>query len=184
MLGVGMAALLVLLAIGALAFMTQRAAAPAAGRFIVVERPDSPARRDEPPVVTAAPGEPSVAGESPAPPVLEKPPAPEVSPPSANTKRGADGGARALSEVFARRQAPLQLCFERFAAELHGRPEIAIQFDVAASGRVTSATLSPSALNGTPLGHCLLTVARETSFAAQAKPIRFTIPLHARAVKK
>ncbi len=184
MLGAGMATLLVLVALGALAFMTQRTEAPAAGRFIVVERPDAPARRDEPVVVAAAHGEESVADESPVTVGPQKPPRPVLSPRSENTKSRADESARALSEVFAARQGLLQACFERFAAELHGRPEIAVQFDVAASGRVTSATLSPATLDGTPLGHCLLTVARQTSFGAQAKPIRFTIPIHARAVNK
>ncbi|HWO08095.1 MAG TPA: hypothetical protein VNN80_01405, partial [Polyangiaceae bacterium] len=75
----------------------------------------------------------------------------------------------------------LGACFDRHAAQLEGNPEIAINFEVDASGAVRSAGLVPSALEQTELGRCLLGVARSASFGALRKTTRFTIPIQARA---
>ncbi len=48
-----------------------------------------------------------------------------------------------------------------------------------ASGHVTSAGLSPSSLEGTDLGRCLLGVARSTDFGPQPGPVGFGIPVTA-----
>ena len=93
-------------------------------------------------------------------------------------------GAAALSRQLGRRQGALESCFEQHAAELQGRPQISVAFDVDVSGRVTAAALTPPALTATPLGQCLLAVARETRFDKQPKPVRFSIPLSARAVTR
>jgi hypothetical protein len=90
--------------------------------------------------------------------------------------------AASLSRTFARHNGALQACFERFASQLEGQPQISVQFDVKSTGKVASAGLVPPSLNGTPLGQCLLRVARETSFGPLDKPARFSIPIRARAV--
>jgi hypothetical protein len=60
---------------------------------------------------------------------------------------------------------------------------VSVRFQVAESGRVESAALTPAALNGTPLGQCLIGVARATDFGPQDAPITFTIPLTARRLE-
>jgi hypothetical protein len=88
-----------------------------------------------------------------------------------------------LTRRFAQREGELQSCFERFAS-LTGQPQISVNFDVAASGKVRTATLDPSSLEPTPLGGCLLGVARGTSFGPVGKPLRFSIPIRARSVSR
>ena len=85
---------------------------------------------------------------------------------------------------FAQREGELQQCFERFASALSGQPQLAVTFDVGASGKVQSATLEPSTLAPTPLGACLLGIARGTRFGAVGKPLRFSIPIRARSVSR
>jgi hypothetical protein len=67
--------------------------------------------------------------------------------------------------------------------EVDGRPEVSVHFRIDTSGHVTSADLAPAALNGTPLGQCIIGVARGTDFGQQAEPFSFTIPITARRVK-
>jgi hypothetical protein len=88
-----------------------------------------------------------------------------------------------LTRRFAQREGELQSCFERFAS-LTGQPQISVNFDVAASGKVRAATLEPSSLASTPLGACLLGVARATSFGPVGKQLRFAIPIRARSVNR
>jgi hypothetical protein len=85
--------------------------------------------------------------------------------------------------MFQKKRGQIETCFGRHVSELAGRPEISVRFQVAASGRVQSAVLSPPALNGTPLWQCLVQVAAATDFGARGEPIAFTIPLRARRVE-
>lgn len=181
LLGVGIGAALMAVMAGALLLLLSRepASAPAAARFIVVESPEKKARAAEP--VTATATEPPASAPVELAPAANDAAKPQ---PARNVKPARETGASALSRHFARRQSALEACFQRYAAELQGRPEISVIFEVATSGRVSSATLSPAAINGTPLGECLLSVARTTDFGPQPKPVSFSIPLLARVVEK
>jgi hypothetical protein len=101
--------------------------------------------------------------------------------PAASTATGPD--AKALSRAFQRQQGRIENCFVSHVKEVDGRPEVAVKFKVDASGHVASAELAPSALNSTPLGQCIVGVARSTDFGHQAEPFSFTIPITARRVK-
>jgi serine/threonine-protein kinase len=163
---------------GAMVFFQQRTAAPLGGRFIVVESADRPATK---PAAQVAP-------TSSVPVVIEtqvvsgNDDVPQTKRPVARARKPARQDATSLSRTFARRHALLQACFERFAAELQGQPQISVKFEVTEAGKVSSASLVPSSLNGTPLGQCLLRVARGTSFGRLDKSMRFSIPIRARAV--
>lgn len=157
--------------------------APAASRFIVVESPDRGATPAAPAAVATPP--PDVAVEPQPNESEQAKPAQALENARAATRAtAAPGGAAALSHQLARRQGALESCFERHAAELQGRPQINVAFDIDVSGRVTAAALTPPTLNETPLGQCLLAVARDTRFDKQPKPVRFSIPLSARAVTR
>jgi len=172
--GVGVVVALVL--VGALHFLGPRPAAPSAARFIVVESPDKVAAAAQvAPETTPV----SVAAPAATPSEAVAPPAVVVAP-----RRADAGGALALTRHFARRENALQSCFERHASALTGQPQIAVNFDVGASGKVQNATLEPASLSSTPLGQCLLGVARDTSFGAVGKPLKFTIPIRARSVNR
>ena len=162
--------------VGAVVIVKSRNRPQAAPRFIVVETDPGPT--DEAPEPTPA------TDGSVAPPVE---PAARVAPPEpvdAGRAQGATAsheptGVERLTRVFATRRGAVRGCFERNTLELAGRPSIEIRFRIDASGHVTSAGLSPSSLEGTDLGRCLLGVARSTDFGPQPGPVGFGIPVTA-----
>jgi len=89
----------------------------------------------------------------------------------------------ALSATFQLQQSKIETCFERFAQEV-GRPNLSVQFQVRVDGSVKSADLIPAALGGSPMGLCLLQVARATRFQALNEPISFSIPITARRLPR
>lgn len=83
-----------------------------------------------------------------------------------------------LTQVFSRRQSQIQACFAKAKPE-QTSVVLQIAFQVDASGKVTSANVSPSALANTPLGTCLLNIARSTRFGALTQSASFRIPVRA-----
>jgi serine/threonine-protein kinase len=159
-------------------------------RFVVVEKPGA----ESPPGVNSVSTLPTATSE--APPRVEPPSAPPESvataaPPTRGAERpdtkGSTGSTgpdpKALSRAFQRQQGRIENCFVSHVKEVDGRPEVAVRFKVDTSGHVTTAELSPAALNSTPLGHCIVGVARSTDFGHQPEPFSFTIPITARRVK-
>jgi hypothetical protein len=176
-LGIGVVAAGVTVA--AISLLQPRPEPPSASRFIVVESPD---KTGAAPAASAAAPAPAVvtanAGASASAPVSAEPP------PNNPARRPEPSGAAALTRHFAKREGELQRCFERHAAALSGQPEISVDFEVAPSGKVQSAALKPPSLAPTPLGKCLIDVARGTSFGAVGKALRFSIPIRARSVNR
>lgn len=157
---------------------SQQTAAPPAQRFIVVESPGAASRSGAGPAPAPAADSASRPAVVPAP----MPPPPAARPtPKARTTPVAPTPA-SLSRAFARRNDELEACFERHATQLEGRPAISVEFRVEPSGRVAAAKLAPSQLEGTPLGQCLLGVAKDTRFGPLKRAQTFSIPIHARAV--
>jgi serine/threonine protein kinase len=161
----------------------------AQSRFVVVEKET----RDEPGGPMAAASTPTGPAEE-AEPVPPSPPLPETSspsmasgspPPTAKGARAATAPDPAtLSRAVQRQRGRIESCFLSHVKEVDGRPEVSVRFRLASSGHVDSAELSPSALSGTPLGQCLLGIARSTDFGAISEPVSFTIPITARRVNK
>jgi serine/threonine protein kinase len=152
---------------------------PSESRFSVVERPTASGRTPVPSLGASAPATPEPPPSGPAAasvPLSQDTGGPQPAPDP--------GGAVALSRRFARQEGALEACFERHAASLEGQPQIAVKFDVAASGVVKDASLSPASLTPTPLGRCLTGVARATDFGDQEKPLRFTIPIRANSAQR
>ena len=85
-----------------------------------------------------------------------------------------------LSAAFARRRPDVETCFDRHTEDLTGSPRIEIRFQIDADGSVRSAELFPAEIASTPLGSCLLRVARSTEFGARDEPTAFRIPITAR----
>jgi serine/threonine protein kinase len=157
---------------------SRQSAAPAAQRFILVESPSAAPRAGAEP----SPAPPAGDAPQPAPEPAVAPTRPATRPP-AKARRVAPTPA-SLSRAFARRNDELESCFERHAAQLEGRPAISVEFRAERSGRVAAAKLSPSQLEGTPLGQCLLRVAKDTRFGPLERAQTFSIPIHARAVER
>jgi eukaryotic-like serine/threonine-protein kinase len=91
-----------------------------------------------------------------------------------------EGSAQALSRVLARRQDQIANCFATRATDVSGTPGLSVRFEVDANGHVISAHVLPAALAATPLGQCIETVARDTDFGPQPRPLSFRIPMTAR----
>lgn len=168
-------------AVAAISFLQPRPAPPSASRFIVVESPDKAAGPAPAPVAAPA-ADTALATASAGATAVE--PSAVATPASAAQRRPEPSGAASLTRHFARREGELQRCFESHAASLSGRPELSIEFDVDANGKVRGGALQPATLAATPLGKCLLDVARGTSFGAVGKPLRFSIPIRARSVNR
>jgi serine/threonine-protein kinase len=90
--------------------------------------------------------------------------------------------ARALTQAFRKQQSKLEACFKQNSVSLEGRPTTQLAFDLDAAGKLTRVELTPQVLASTPLGGCLLRVARSTAFPAQGRAVSFAIPLSARGV--
>jgi len=88
-----------------------------------------------------------------------------------------------LSRTVQRRGGAIQGCFQQHVESLGGTPQVTIRFSIDASGNVTNAGLSPGSLMGTPLGGCLLGVAKSIRFPAQGKAMSFSVPITARVAR-
>jgi TonB family protein len=182
------AALLVLL-IGGGAFALRRrnggdqAAPPAAGSgsgVVVVAENGSVAIEHGGEAVAPGAAAPAALAPAEAPAGQRAPPSVEASPHvrarAARSTRG-PGAPEALSSALAKRQAEMRRCFTEQDGRDVGGSEVALRFEVAADGSVTSLAVLPADVGATPLGACLVKVARTTRFAPQPAPITFRIPL-------
>jgi len=156
------------LAVAAVLVFFQRApvVAPSVPQIRVVSLPivpPAPSAREPETTATAAPAAPA----HPERPVRKE------------TKRGGPD-ARALTQAFRKQQPKLEVCFKQHSVSLEGRPTTQLDFDLDAAGKLTRVALAPQVLASTPLGECLLRVARGTPFPAQGRPVSFAIPLSAR----
>lgn len=86
----------------------------------------------------------------------------------------------ALTRALRARQQEFQACFEAHVERLAGSPEVSVHFKVDASGQVTWAEVAPATLAKTPLGKCLVDVAKKTSFPKPGRNLSFHVPITAR----
>ena len=180
-----------LLAAAAVAYAFAREKPEATSRFVVVERQSATESSSEP-----TPAPPSVVTSAAPPSAVASPtvaasvPAPAASAPPTTRERpgdvaaaGAKPDAAMLSRKVQQRRGGIEACFVEHVKDVDGRPEVSVRFKVNPSGHVDSADLVPGALNTTPLGQCLVGVARGIDFGPQPEPVSFTIPITARRVK-
>jgi serine/threonine protein kinase len=83
-----------------------------------------------------------------------------------------------LTSAFQKQRGRVEACFRQNPSE--ATPTLNLHFQVEASGAVRAADLSPSAVAGSALGSCILSVARSTHFPAGDAAVSFTIPITAR----
>lgn len=159
-------------------------------RYLLVERQSNTAASN-------APGSPTSPSTPPSPTGTEPTSKPTTAPDTAQdasvtVNRPAQQGSSttssksnpvsSLTQAFAKRQSAVQGCFVSHAGTLKGSPQVSIRFEVATSGAVNQATVSPAAVAGTSLGQCLKGVAQATRFPAQENAVAFSIPIVARVV--
>jgi len=85
-----------------------------------------------------------------------------------------------FTTAFARRRGKIRGCFNEHATGVKGTPQVTVTLRVNSDGRVANATLKPADLAKTPLGSCLISVARGTTFPAQSEPVEVSFPLKVR----
>jgi hypothetical protein len=180
---------LAVLAAGGVALwqMNQRPAATASepvvvrSGAVVVERPDGTTRAvGEPagtePAAAIAPVAAIDAGAASAPPAggagpIERPGGQGKPARSTDPYRAALGG----------RQKQIAACFQQHAVSVSGgAPSVAMAFDIDARGKPTRVAVEPAAVASTPLGTCLVEVARGVEFPATGQAVGVTIPLRLR----
>jgi serine/threonine protein kinase len=137
---------------------------------VAVEGEDVPAPTPTAPVAAAAPGDAGVD----APPVAAPAPAPTARDRDPRQPSNSD-----LTQAVRKRQSLITACVERHTSGVSS-PEMSFRFQVDRRGKVTAVELLPASIAPSPLGRCLLEVARGTSFGPLAKPVTFRIPITVR----
>ena len=165
------------LALGGAAYpLLRQPAEPPPPRFLLIEKQAEPEQAPS----AAVSGAPS-GGQAPAP--VSAAPAKAVassaSPAKAQRSAG-DASGSTLTAAFQKQRGRVEACFRAQPSEAAAQPQVTIRFQVEANGAVRSAELSPASLAGSPLGACILGVARGTRFPASEAPVSFTIPITAR----
>jgi eukaryotic-like serine/threonine-protein kinase len=163
------------LLVAAVVLVVTRAPSGPATRYLVIEQPP-----EAPPTGTLATGQLA----TPPPERTPRPAregqagsAPRNAPPRSSAARP---DASTLTREFRRHQPRVESCIHDHVEQIDRHPQISVRFQVNAAGKVTGAELSPPALTNTPLGACLLGVARSVQFSPLSKPVAFSIPITAR----
>jgi hypothetical protein len=87
------------------------------------------------------------------------------------------------SAVLARQQDRIRRCFTSSGTDISGIPELSVSLAIDRRGAVTRVALTPSELESTQLGQCLLATVRRARFARQANRVQVTIPLRVRRTR-
>jgi hypothetical protein len=99
---------------------------------------------------------------------------------SASGSAGPQDTVKNLTRTFGKQMGKVHDCFEAHSGDSDGTTELSVRFHVETDGHVADAELVPSSLGSTPLGGCLLGIARATRFDTLEQPITFRVPLRAR----
>jgi serine/threonine protein kinase len=151
---------------------------------VVIERQVDPAPAAAAALEPAAPApsEPSAPPEqagTPEPEAAEPPPRVAGTDKPGEARPAAPPDPRVLTRRFGRKQARVEACFQQHGKSLGNAPQLSIYFKVDVEGRVQQAGLQPENVAGTPLGACLLEIARGTQFGPQQREVSFRIPISA-----
>lgn len=95
----------------------------------------------------------------------------------------ADRGAL-LARAFQRQESKIQSCFQQHPGSVDEQSGISVRFQIDQAGSVQRVQITPASVAATPLGPCILAVARSTVFGPQPEPASFAIPISARVVRR
>jgi serine/threonine-protein kinase len=94
------------------------------------------------------------------------------------------GGRGAVVDPYqaelTRHEAQILRCFSATDTEIEGTPELSVSLKIDRRGVVTRAGLIPAALQSTPVGECLLDVAKRARFGRHKEGVDVAIPLRIR----
>jgi outer membrane biosynthesis protein TonB len=86
---------------------------------------------------------------------------------------------RLLTRTFRGQQSKIEACFTSHARGTGLQPEVQVEFDLEASGRIKRVRVLPATFATTELGRCIERVARATKFSKQGQSVSFAIPVRA-----
>jgi serine/threonine-protein kinase len=152
--------------------------------FVVVEspgpRPEPSEPRTEVVVDTTAPTEePDESTDESTNDTTEGPDPTGPSSPGPGPRRGGPA-LRDLTRAFGARSGEVRACFNEHEQHAPAGGSVDVSFHVDRDGRVLSASVTPPAVGGTPLGACIIRIASSTRFPRQSAPVRFRIPVSVR----
>ena len=99
---------------------------------------------------------------------------------SASEVGSGESGA-SLTRAVQSQRSRFVACFEQHVQAVEGAPQLNLKLTVAESGKVTSAHLAPSEVGASPLGRCVLAVARSIQFPALQEAVSFSVPITTQA---
>ena len=108
---------------------------------------------------------------------------PVTPPPSAKASANPADAATQLTLALHSRQGLIQSCFETHVKQVAGAPEVSLKVQLDETGTVLKVRLLPATLEATPLGQCLLGVAKQTEFPAPGQRLTLTLPITARVAE-
>ena len=81
----------------------------------------------------------------------------------------------ALTRTFSSQSPAITACFAK-----NGNPteQVSVRIQIDAKGNVQAAEVLPGSVGSSPLGACLVAIAKQTHFGPQPKPAAFRVPLH------
>jgi serine/threonine-protein kinase len=167
--GAGSAAVLVL------APARERAKIP--GVVVIEKQAEPPTASSEPVLAVAETPQRTATAASPEP--VESAPA-AVARSSGRAPTPARSGVP-LAQAFQKQGGKIQRCFEQNPGTVQG---FSVRFQIDTAGKVENAAVTPASVAATPLGACIVGVARATAFGPQPEPVAFSIPIAARVVKR
>jgi eukaryotic-like serine/threonine-protein kinase len=86
------------------------------------------------------------------------------------------------TRTFQRKNEQLEGCFSEHTSSIAGSPKIQVRFNVAESGQVLGASIIPEDIAATPLGQCILKIAKDTKFH-KGNPVTVSIPVTVRRTR-
>jgi serine/threonine-protein kinase len=178
-LGIAVFASALVLALGGVAYgVLGRRTEPAAPRFLLIEKQADDESPSTSPSAQAPVGVSSAA-------VAATPGGsagtPGVTPAVTKAARASDASSSgsSLTAAFQKQRGRVEACFRSNPSAV-STPQLTLHFQVAATGSVQSADLSPPSVAGSPLGACILGIARSTRFPVGDSQVSFTIPITAK----
>ncbi len=130
----------------------------------------APARQPAPAPEVVPVAEPAPAAE----------PAPEAAAASDPGSTPSPSAVDPYGAVLARHHAQIGRCFSATDTAIAGTPELSVSLQIDRRGAVTGASLTPGEIEATPVGECVLGIARRAHFGKQKHGVRISIPLRIR----
>lgn len=178
------ALVLAVVVVGAV-LLLRRPTPSSSNRYVVIEK-DAPSSATEEPAAPVRPADakdtPTDLGPVPAAPAAsaatQRPDAASAAATASPPRKG-DGrvDAAALTQTFSEHMGPIRRCLTTHRTAVAETAQMSILFSIDRQGRVTNASLSPSSLQSTDMGQCVLIAARSIPFGPQPEPASFRIPI-------